>query len=450
MLHKGLFVLGHQLGDPHFYSYYKLLQKNQWKKHKDLVIEQEKKLRTALHFSYENVPYYTKLFHRLNLKPTDIRTTADLEKLPILNKGIIKQHWEEFKPLGLKKIKYEERMTSGSSGTPFPYRLSRHDRFSGAAHLYRGWGYGGYELGDRMVFLAGTALATGTGSTLSKKVYETVRNIRMLSSWGMGEQEMREYTAVINSCKPLFIRGYASSIFFFAKWIEENTIPIHHPEVIFTATEKLYPPMREKISRVFNCDVLDGYGAYDGSITANECTEHTGFHIDTERSLMEVVDERGNQIQEGEGKILATSLCNSAMSFIRYDTGDVGNILSEADTCACGRGYRLLKELIGRSSDILITPDGKYVQGWYLAMTVQEFWKDQVKEFQVVQETPEKIIYNVVPEKHFDERLLEKIQQNMHERGFHWEIELRIVEEIERTRSGKYRFIINKIPTGRV
>jgi phenylacetate-CoA ligase len=165
---------------------------------------------------------------------------------------------------------------------------------------------------------------------------------------------------------------------------------------------------------------------------------------------LEVIDERGSQIQQGEGKILATSLSNSAMSFIRYDTGDLGNILSEDNSCACGRGYRLLKEIIGRSSDILITPDGKNVQGWYLAMTVQEIWKDQVKEFQVVQETPEKIIYNVVPEKHFDELLFEKIQQNMNERGLHWEIDLRIVDEIERTPSGKYRFIINKIPKEKV
>jgi len=444
MLQKGLFLLGHEIGDLHFYSSYKYLQKNQWKKHKDLMIEQEKKLRTAIHYAFENVPYYTKLFQQLNLKPSDIRTQSDLERLPVLNKEIIKQNWEEFKPLGLRTVKYQELMTGGSTGTPFLYRLSQSDRFFGGAVLYRGWGYGGYELGDRMVMLAGTSLSVGTRSTVSNKIHEMGRNIRMLSSFDMGEHEMHGYTKIINAFKPRFIRGYASSIYFFAKWVEEHDLTIHSPAAVFTTAEKLYPHMREKIATAFQCEVLDGYGLNDGGISANECLEHTGFHIDTERSLFEVVDEKGSQVESGDGKILATSLGNSAMSFIRYETGDMGNLLPEEDTCACGRGYRLLKEIIGRSADILTSPDGKHVHGWYLGMLVAEFWKDQVKEFQVVQETPTKIVFNIVPEPHFNERVLDTIQQNMFERGFTWELELKVVNSIDKTRAGKYRWVINK------
>ena len=444
MLQKILFVLGHQIGDPHFYSSYKYLQKNQWKKRRDLIIEQEKKLHAAISFAFENVPYYTKLFHHLNLRPSDIRTVSDLEKLPLLNKEIIKQHWEEFKPHGLDRMKYHEQMTGGSTGTPFLYRLSQRDRFFGGAALYRGWGYGGYELGDRMVLLAGASLSVGTGSILSRKIHELGRNIRMLSSFDMGENEMRGYADTINAFKPRFIRGYASSIYFFARWVDEHDIRINQPVCVFTTSEKLYPHMREKISEIFQCEVLDGYGLNDGSICANECTEHAGFHIDTERGLLEVVDEKGNQVESGEGKILATSLGNPAMSFIRYETGDMGNLLPEEEVCACGRGYRLLKEIIGRSADMLTAPDGKHVHGWYLGMLVAEFWKDQVKEFQVVQETQTKIVFNVVPEPHFNERVLETIRQNMLERGFTWDVELKITDAIDKTRAGKYRWVINR------
>jgi phenylacetate-CoA ligase len=266
----------------------------------------------------------------------------------------------------------------------------------------------------------------------------------MLSSFDMGENEMREYTAIINSFKPRFIRGYASSIYFFAKWADENDIRINQPACVFTTSEKLYPHMREKISTAFQCEVLDGYGLNDGGIGANECTEHTGFHIDTERGLLEVVDEKGIQVETGEGKILATSLGNSAMSFIRYETGDMGNLLAEEDVCACGRGYRLLKEITGRSADILITPDGKHVHGWYLAMLVAEFWKDQVKEFQIVQETRTKIVFNIVPEPHFDKRVFQTIRQKMLARGFGWDFELKVVDAIDKTRAGKYRWVINR------
>jgi len=67
------------------------------------------------------------------------------------------------------------------------YRLSKHDRFLGGALLYRGWGYGGFELGDKMVLLAGSSLDIGKKSSLTTKVHEVARNIRKLSSliWGV-------------------------------------------------------------------------------------------------------------------------------------------------------------------------------------------------------------------------------------------------------------------------
>ena len=108
-----------------------------------------------VNFAYQNVPYYHKLFNRLGLNPGDIRTVKDLEKLPFLNKEIINKNPDDFKPLHLKRIKYTTAATGGTTGTPLQYRLSGFDRFLGGALLYRGWGYGGYQLGDRMVFLAG-------------------------------------------------------------------------------------------------------------------------------------------------------------------------------------------------------------------------------------------------------------------------------------------------------
>ena len=50
--------------------------------------------------------------------------------------------------------------------------------------------------------------------------------------------------------------------------------------------------MRETITRVFNCEVFDAYGLFDGGVSAYECSEqHSGLHIDTERSIMELIDD---------------------------------------------------------------------------------------------------------------------------------------------------------------
>ena len=114
---------------------------------------QEKQLRKMVEFAFKNVPYYHDLFKRLNLTPDDLRTIEDLTKLPILNKRMIIDNWNDFKPINLNKMRYYNRTTGGSTGTPFRYRLSKYDRFLAGALLYRGWGYNGYELGDRMIFL---------------------------------------------------------------------------------------------------------------------------------------------------------------------------------------------------------------------------------------------------------------------------------------------------------
>jgi phenylacetate-CoA ligase len=440
MFNKHLFILAHQLGDPHFFSTYKKAIINQFKTYDELKQEQEKLLRKIIRFSYENVPFYHNIFNSLKISPEDIKKLEDLEKLPIINKDIIIQNWDDFKPLNLKKLRFYNIPTGGSTGTPMMFRISHYDRFLAGALLYRGWGYAGYKLGDKMVFLAGSSLNVGTKSFIITKAHEIARNLKKLSSFDMEIQEMENYTKIIKSFNPHFLRGYASSINFFANYVKENDKNIEL-DAVFTTAEKLYPKMRKNIENAFSCDVFDGYGLYDGGAGAYECTEHNGLHIDTERSIMEIVDEKGYQINTGLGRIIATSLHNYAMPFIRYDTGDLGHLVS--DTCECGRGSRLLNEVIGRQQEMLQTPEGKFIHGEFFTHI---FWEiNGVKEFQVIQNKLDKIKIRMVLGKNFDDKQLDKIREIIKRRSSGWEIEFRCVDKIERTEAGKYKFVISEL-----
>lgn len=447
MLHKSLFILAHEIGDISFYSMYRHFLKNQWKPYTELKKEQEKSLRRIIDFSFENVPYYRKLLKDLRLLPSDIITIEDLQKLPILTKDIIKKHWEDFKPVNLSSQSYYNRVTGGSTGTPFQYRISKHERFFGGALLYRGWGYGGYHLGDKMVFLAGSSLDVGTKSHLTKKVHEITRNLKKLSSFDMGETEMRHYAKVLDTFQPKFIRGYASSIYFYAKWLEQNNVAVPFPDAVFTTSDKLFPYMRNTISRVFGCEVFDGYGLNDGGVSAYECTEHSGLHIDTEQSIMEVVDGDGLDVDEGAGQILATSLKNYAMPFIRYATDDEAYIIG--DLCECGRGHKMLKKVIGRTVDVLVTPEGNNVHGWFFLYIFWEYCKG-IKEYQVVQKTIDEIQIKLVIEDDFDEAQIERIKQIILSKSPKWKITFNFVDEIKRTGAGKFKFIINEMGANNV
>lgn len=442
MLRERLFILAHQVGNRKFYPIYKKLLENQWKTYGKLKKEQEKQMNSIIHFAYRNVPYYHKLLNDSKIDPGDIKSLEDLQKIPILTKEIIKRNWEDFKPIGLNNMRFYKRATGGSTGNPLKYRICKFNRFLSGALMYRGWGYAGYGLGDRMVLLGGASLAIGNKSNIISKIHETVRNIKMLSSFDMGEGEMRKYVNIINSFKPKFIYGYPSSIYFLSKYIENNCIIDHSPLAVFSTSEKLYPNLRKKIEEVFNCNVYDDYGLNDGGVSAHECSEYNGLHIDMERSVMEVGDKEGNQIENGEGNIIATSLYNYVMPFIRYDTGDIGNIID--DVCSCGRPYKLLKEVVGRSVDILFTPEGKNIHGWFFLYI---FWKycKGIKEYQVTQEKLDKIVINIVPEDDFDELQLKKIREIIKSRSQGWNIEFKFVDKIQRTGAAKYKFIINRL-----
>ncbi|CAG0951651.1 MAG: phenylacetate--CoA ligase family protein [Candidatus Methanoperedens sp.] len=441
MFQKQLFILAHQLFDRNFYPAYKKLIQNQFKSYEVLKAEQEKQLKYAISYAYENVPYYHRLFRNLNLSPSDITKIDDLEKLPILTKEIVNQNFEDFKPVNLTKMKYCEAMTGGTTGIRFRYRYSKYDRTLSWALLYRGWGYGGFEFGDKMVFLQGSSLDFESKPHIIKIGHEIVRNMKMLSSFDLGEKENREYVNIINSLKPKFIRGYSSSIFFFSKWIEKNNIEIHQPLAIFTTSDMLYPIMRKKIEAVFNCKVFNNYGLNDGGISAFECSEHNGLHIDTERSIMEVVDKKGNVIQNGEGRVIATSLYNYAMPFIRWETGDLCHI--NDDICECGRGYKLLTNLLGKEQEILETPDGKYVHGGFFTHIFR--YINDIKEFQIIQDKLDRIEIRLVINDGFDEKQLDRIKRIIHNKSIYWNVDFKYVEKIHRTADGKYKFIKNQI-----
>jgi phenylacetate-CoA ligase len=441
MIRKAVFVLAHELGDPSFYPMYRKCRAAQWKAHDELRRDQEKQLRALVAYAYDQVPYYRRLFNDLHLRPKDIQIIEDLEKLPILTKDAIKANWDDFVPADLPRQRYDVRATGGSTGAPLQYRLSRHDRFLSAALLYRGWGYGGFELGDRMVFLAGTSLDTGSRPFLESRVHELTRNVRRLSSFDMADPEMRHYADVLNSFHPRFLRGYPSSIFFYARWLKENDVEVPALDAVFTTAEMLLPHMRETIGDVFRCQVYDNYGLNDGGLGAYECSEHSGLHIDTERSVMEVVDPDDHQVSEGDGAILATSLYNYAMPFIRYATGDAGTITDER--CPCGRSSPILKGILGRQQEMLVTPDGTHVFGGFITHV---FWNfPHVKEFQVVQKAPDTLIITIVPEPSFEEKELEEMRAMLDCQGKGWEIEFKLVDEIDRSRAGKHKYIINEM-----
>lgn len=438
---KMIFKVTHQFYDKNFIKLYNEFQKNQWKNLDELVIKQENQLKSIINFSYYHVPFYKKLLDKLDIGPNEIKTIDDLRFIPILTKKIIKENWSDFIPNNINKIKNMEVSTGGTTGVPLRYRISKNQRTRLLVTFYTGLGFAGYKLSDKILYFGGTSIGVGKEYNFFKALQNYSRNIIGLSAYDLDNNKLSMYVNRINLEKPVFIRSFPSAIYFLAKWIKNNNIKIIYPKGIFTTSEKLYHDMRLLIENVFQCKVFDNYGLHDGALSAYECSHHHGMHIFTENSIFEVISNN-KRLSDGEGKAIATSLYNNAFPFIRYDTGDIVKITDKL--CTCGRKTNLITEIISRSVDFFITPDNRYIHGWffYLLMYSNSVGIDK---YQIVQKDYHLININLIVNNDFKIETSLNIIKSIKEKENNWNVVINYVDSIEPTKAGKYKFIINEI-----
>ena len=440
LIHKYMFKAGYYLKRPDVLKNNSYLWKNQWTSYAEQKAKQEKQLKKLINFSYQNIPYYTKLFEHLKIRPDSISTLEDLNKLPVLTKKNIKDNWEDFIPKNLDKMKYLNGSTGGSTGNTLQYRMHLKDYELGVSVTYRGWGYAGYKPGDKVAVIAGASLISNPKQNIVEKLQALFMNMHFYSSYGMNEEVFYNYYRSIKKNKPKFIRGYASSVYLFAKFIQRKNLSLNFkPSAVFTTSEKLMDKQRDLIKSVFNAEVFDGYGLNDGGISAYECNQHNGMHVDMERGILEVVDETNASIFNKQGKILATSLYNYAMPFIRYDTGDLG-ILS-LDKCSCGRQMPLLKEISGRVTDFL-NLNGTIIGSPVLTVLMGKF---DIEQYQIYQKSKNEILIKIVSgEKYNKEKDESYIKQSFYSHVGKIKITFDYKSFNNTSFLNKHKFIINE------
>ena len=336
--------------------------RTQWLSEGELLELQNNKLQKLIMHCYENVPYYRKVFDERRLSPDDIRTRADLAKLPVLTKQIIKEHFDELTSKDINLRKYVDGSTGGSTGTPMRFKedIETWNKLRGLN--FRGWTWAGFYVGEKLFTLAGNSLVkknTDGRKMMVKNLYDRLimRNNKH-DCTDITPEALKEHYQAMMRYKPAGIRGYASSLYFLAKYIEQNQLPVCKVKVVFTTGEKLHPKYRYKIQQVFHAPVFDGYGAADGGLTAHECYMHEGLHIAEEQCIVEIVDNDGNNLPDGEvGHVLTTDLNNYVFPFLRYKVGDLAYIKKEL--CSCGRSHRLLGEVIGREGRAIYNKQGR-------------------------------------------------------------------------------------------
>lgn len=422
-----------------FRKTYKFLKKSQWRSQEQLEEYQLQQLSKLLHHAYENVPYYTRIFDDLGLKPNDIQSLQDLQKLPFPTKEIIREHVENLKATNYPESKFEYTRTGGSTGYPLRFYKEKGvwlTRLTAYTKIMMDWADSSFF--DRSVFITGRD---------DPWKYQLFGRMLVLSSFYMNEEYLPQFIQKIRKLKPKYILTYPSAITILAKYIRKNNLEIFPSvKVIICHAETLYGWQRNLLEETFKCRVHDQYGLREQTVLGGTCEHSNYFHMFPEYGVIELVNKDGTPVtKEGEvGEIVGTGFHTYFFPFIRYRSGDLG--VYTAQKCQCGRNYSLLKRIEGRSQEFLVSKTKRQISlTGFFGLTVKSSLN--VKESQLYQDTPGKIVIDIVKGENYSENDTQNILKNFQKRlGDEFTVSVRFVDHIPRTKRGKFRYLIQKLP----
>ena len=414
------------------------LERTQWLSRPELEAWQLQRIQQVVRYAYEHVPYYRERYQREDIHPEDIKSIKDFQALPFLTKEEVNNHLDALVSPPFR-ARLHSNETGGSTGQPMRFFVEDSFWWWNAALEFRGRGWYGVREGDKIAWVWG-AIRDMPSWSWAKRLRAGIMRQRYLNAFSMTEAKMRAFANMLVRWQPVMFRAYASALSLFARYIKEQEITGIHPRLIETTAEKVTDSQRRLLEAVFQCPVADCYSSRELGTIAYQCRAGS-LHV-CETCYLEII--AGDQVvPTGQmGEVVVTSLHQFAMPFIRYKIGDMG--IYEAGQCSCGRGLPVLREVVGRVSDFLVTVDGQFVHSAFFEYVFQV--KPEVVHYQVYQPDREHLVVRLVCRQSVDSAWLEGVRSELRARfGEAMQISLQVVDDIELTPAGKYRFVISEV-----
>jgi len=419
------------------------LADNQWRPHADLRRDQVKALREHLVFCGEYVPFHQRRFEELGFRPEEVTEIADLARLPLMDKLVIREAGDALLSAGWKELGPRPKATSGSTGVPLNYYLDFRSHSYLWAHIWRAWAVTGYRPGDLYATLSGGSLLPEKVD-LKQRIYLFLSGCVHLPSYHLTDELMAGYARRLARKKVRFLYGYPSSLELFATFLLESGTNIPAMQAVFTTSELMSTEARRTIEAGLGSPVFDIYGCNDGGLYGFECEHHAGFHQAMESCLVEVVDDDGIPLPEGEsGRIVTTHLANRCHPFLRYVTGDVGAL--DTTPCPCGRGLARIVKIQGRERDFVLTPAGRKVHGAFFNHFEPFYASAWLERFQVHQPARDRLVVRLIvnrePTEGEKSAMIAELKRGLGD----MEITLELVDEPVLTETGKFRVVTSDL-----
>ncbi|MDW7709979.1 MAG: phenylacetate--CoA ligase [Deferrisomatales bacterium] len=312
---------------------------------------QGRKLQETVQWVYERVPFYERKLDEMGVNPSEIRSLADLPRLPFTVKTDLRDNY----PFGLCAAPMKELVrihaSSGTTGKPITGPYTADDLNQWAECMARLL----YAQGVRSEDICQNAYGMGlfTGGLGFYLGVEKLGACMLPTGSGMTERQimlMKDFGSTVLLSTPT----YALTI---AEKAEQMGIDLHTMSLRVGSfgAEPWTVKMREEIEARMGIAAHEAYGLTEmmGPGVGFSC-EARQLHLNEDHTYPEIVDPSTLEpMPLGEkGELVFTALQRRAMPLLRYRTRDITSL--QRQTCACGRTLVTMDKILGRSDDMLI------------------------------------------------------------------------------------------------
>ncbi len=300
-----------------------------------------------------NSPYYRKVLGDEKLGPDSIHSLDDLRRFPFTAKDDLRESY----PRAMLAVDREEvvRMhaSSGTTGQSTVVYHNLQDLENWTGLVARCLVMAGATRGDVFQNMMSYGLFTG-GIGLH---YGAERVGMMVIPIGGGNthrqiQFFQDFGTTIIHITPSYALHVSDVIRDLGLSPEDFRL-----RVLIFGAEPYSEATREKLEQLYRVRALNCYGLSEmnGPGVAFECGMNEGMHVWEDSYIVEVIDPKSGQpLPPGEeGEVVFTTLTREAMPLIRYRSRDLARLYERTD-CSCGRNFRRLSRIIGRTDDMLI------------------------------------------------------------------------------------------------
>jgi len=299
-------------------------------------------------------PYYRELFESMGARWQDFVDEDAWSRLPILTKENLAQGIDRFRPRLARRDDTEVR-TSGTTGVSLSMPKSANVDAEQWAVWWRYWGWHGIQRGDWCGLFSSTPVVLDDkGASRPWRLNLAGREIRF-SIFHICEATVPVFLDALERFKPEWIHGNPSAVALFATLASQADASLSYQvKHVTVGSENLQGWQKDCIARFFGVEPRQHYGLTEAVANLSEC-EQGNLHVDEDFAYVEFVSDD----VAAPSQIVGTSFCNSAVSLLRYATGDLA--WPATDRCSCGRAGRVAESLDGRMTDYIVLPDGRRI-----------------------------------------------------------------------------------------